>query len=31
MSNVFSLSRFTAWPDLLGILADYSSDYACAQ
>jgi hypothetical protein len=31
MSNVFSLSRSIAWPDFLDILANYSSDYACAQ
>jgi len=31
MSDVFSLSHSIAWPDFLGILADYSSDYACAQ
>gem|GEM_PF-4056767 len=31
MSNMFSLSRSTVWPDFLGILTDYSSDYACAQ
>ncbi len=31
MSAVFSLNRSFAWPDVLGILADYSSDYACAQ
>jgi hypothetical protein len=31
MFSVFSLNQSIAWPDVLGILSDYSSDYACAQ